>query len=63
VKGDEGVAGWEVSSAFPNVKAGFGWPNPEPDEPNGNPGGWFRLSSNLPTERIGIPGSGSEVER
>lgn len=36
-KGDEGVAGSVELFIFPNVKAGFGWSNPDPDEPNANP--------------------------
>jgi len=55
VKGDEGVAGWEVLSAFPNVKAGLGWPNPDPEEPNVNPVDCLGLSSNLPTKGLESP--------
>jgi len=55
VKGDEGVTGWEVSSTLPNVKAGLGWPNPEPDELNVNPVGCFGFSSNLLTKGLESP--------
>lgn len=55
MKGDEGVVGWEALSAFPNVKAGLGWANPEPDEPNVNPAGGSGFSSDLPTKRFGSP--------
>jgi len=55
VKGDEGVVGWEALSTFPNVKAGLGWANPEPDEPNVNPAGGFGFSSDLPTKGLESP--------
>jgi len=55
VKGDEGVAGWDVLSAFPNVKAGLGWPNPDPEEPNVNPVDCLGFSSNLPTKGLESP--------
>ena len=48
MKGDEGVAGWDVLSVFPNVKAGVGWPNPDPDELNANPVDGLDFSSSLP---------------
>jgi len=55
VKGDEGVVGWETLSTFPNVKAGLGWGNPEPDELNVNPAGCFDFSSDLPTNGLESP--------
>lgn len=55
MKGDEGVAGWGVSSTFPNVKAGFGWPNPDPGEPNVNPEDGLGFSSNLPPKGLESP--------
>ena len=57
MKGDEGVAGWGVSSTFPNVKAGFGWPNPDPGEPNVNPEDGLGFSSNLPPKGLESPGA------
>jgi hypothetical protein len=47
VKGDEGVAGWVELSTFPNVKAGLGWSNPDPDELNVNPEGGLGFSNLL----------------
>jgi len=55
VKGDEGVAGWGVSSTFPNVKAGLGWPNPDPDGPNVSPEDDLGFSSNLPPKGLESP--------
>lgn len=57
MKGDEGVAGWGVSSTFPNVKAGFGWPKPDPGEPNVNPEDALGFSSNLPPKGLESPGA------
>ena len=48
MKGDEGVAGWVVLSAFPKVKAGLGWSNPDPGEPNVNPEDGLGFSNLLP---------------
>ena len=56
MKGDEGVTGWGVSSTFPNVKAGFGWPNPGPGEPNVNPEDDLGFS-NLPPKGLESPGA------
>jgi len=44
-----------VSSAFPNVKVGFGWPNPDPGEPNVNPEDGLGFS-NLPPKGLESPG-------
>ena len=55
MKGDEGVAGWDVLSAFPNVKAVLGWPNPDPDEPNANPVDGLDFSSNFPPKGLESP--------
>ena len=55
MKGDEGVVGWGVSSTFPNVKARFGWPNPDPGEPNANPEDGLGFSSNLPPKGLESP--------
>lgn len=55
MKGDKGVAGWGVSSVFPNVKVGFSWPKPDPGEPNVNPVGGLGFSSNLPPKGFGSP--------
>jgi hypothetical protein len=57
VKGDDGVAGWETLSTFPNVKAGLCWSNPDPDEPNPNPAGGLGFSSNLPPNGLESPGA------
>lgn len=48
VKGDEGVVGWLELSAFPNVKTGLDWSNPDPDELNVNPEDDLGFSSLLP---------------
>ena len=55
VKGDEGVVGWEALSAFPNVKAGLCWPNPDPEELNVNPVDGLGFSSNFPPKRLESP--------